>query len=516
MFHWYRDAQVCYAYLSDVPAIEEDHFAQDSAFRKSKWFTRGWTLQELLAPQTVVFYNHDWEELGSKGRLGNLISSITGIERLFNFEKASVAQKMSWASRRETLRSEDMAYCLMGLFKVNMPLLYGEGSSAFYRLQLEIMKQSDDESIFAWSEAEWQSHQESGLLAHSPAAFKDSGRIRFSRSKRGAGAPYSMTNKGLQITLSLFSIPWSYSQSRPLYEIDFKSESERNRELLENQYSPNTYAAPLNCRRGDDQGRVVLQLQKSDQDGDDTDQNYRRVACQELTNTLQLLGPSGTTKLPKVDRTLFVPQEDFGPYYTATKKRGQPVKLILNSWWLLKHGFTLSYYFITLREGMSVEPIPLQEKHTPDWGHIHRFTLEEVGMGILVFDRPTQRFWVEIDYRDGVTPGIRTLECKKAPSIDNLVAKRRQQLLFKQPQEKYNRKDHAVVDFGDTIRDGTSLHMQLRKRGGGEATYILWVDAWNGTAFPKIPRGYLWDSRVQANPKDKVTELTNKLESVRL
>jgi hypothetical protein len=179
MFHWYRDAQVCYAYLSDVPAIEEDHFAQDSAFRKSKWFTRGWTLQELLAPQTVVFYNHDWEELGSKGRLGNLISSITGIERLFNFEKASVAQKMSWASRRETLRSEDMAYCLMGLFKVNMPLLYGEGSSAFYRLQLEIMKQSDDESIFAWSEAEWQSHQESGLLAHSPAAFKDSGRIRF-------------------------------------------------------------------------------------------------------------------------------------------------------------------------------------------------------------------------------------------------------------------------------------------------------------------------------------------------
>ena len=510
MFHWYRDAQVCYAYLSDVPAIEEDHFAQDSAFRKSKWFTRGWTLQELLAPQTVVFYNYDWEESGTKGALHDLISSIIGIEHLFDFEKASVAQKMSWASRRETLRSEDMAYCLMGLFKVNMPLLYGEGRNAFYRLQLEIMKQSDDESIFAWSEADWQSHQESGLLAHSPAAFKDSGSINLISSKRGAGAPYSMTNKGLQITLSLFSIPLLHSQSRPLYASDFKSEYER----MENQYSPKTYAALLNCKRRGDQSPIVLQLQKFDQDDGDTDQNYRRVACQQLTNTLQLLGPSGTTKLPKVKRTLFVPQEDFGPYYAATKKRGQPVKILINSWWLIKNGFTFSYYFITLREGNRIEPTPLQEEYSPIWGSACRFTLEGVGMGILVLDGPTRRFWAEIDYRDGVTPGIDLLECEKPPSIDNLVATRKQNLLSKHPQERYNRKDHVVVEFGGIIGDGAALHMQLRKRGDSEPRYILWVNVWNRTAFLKLPGGKWSDSRVQADPKDEVTELTNELESV--
>jgi hypothetical protein len=510
MFHWYRDAQVCYAYLTDVPATEEDHWVQDSAFRKSEWFTRGWTLQELLAPQTVVFYNHDWEEIGTKGRLSGLISSITGIERLCGFEKASVAQKMSWASRRDTLRSEDMAYCLMGLFKVNMPLLYGEGSNAFYRLQLEIMKQSDDESIFAWSEPEWQSHQESGLLAHCPAAFKDSGSIELINPKRGAGAPYSMTNKGLRITLSLFSIPPLHSQSRPLHESDSKStENESTWELSENQHPPNTHAAPLNCKRRGDQSSIALQLRKSDEDGDDTDQNYRRVACQQLTNTLQLLGPSGTTGLPKVKRTLFVPQEDFGPYYAATKKIGQPVKMLMNSWWLLKNGFTLSYYFITLGESMRVESTPLQEEDKPSWGHVHGFTLEGVGMGIFVFDRPTERFWVEIDYRDGVTPGIRLLECKKAPSIKDLVAKRKQELLSRHPQEKYNRMDYAMVEVESTTGVGIALDMELRKRtSDGEPTYILWATARNESAFLQISEGTWPGSCVQVDPKDKITELT--------
>jgi hypothetical protein len=513
MFHWYRDAQVCYAYLSDVPATEEDHWVQDSAFRKSKWFTRGWTLQELLAPQTVVFFNHNWEEIGTKGRLYSLISSITGIERLFNFEKACVAQKMSWASNRETLRSEDMAYCLMGLFKVNMPLLYGEGSNAFYRLQLEIMKQSDDESIFAWSEAEWQSHQESGLLAYSPAAFKDSGNIRLSRSKRGTGAPYSMTNKGLQITLSIFSISRLHSQSRPLHMSDSASwENESTLEISEDQYPkfPNTYAAPLNCMRRGDESHIVLQLRKSDEDDDDTYQNYRRVASQQLTNALQLLGPSETTKLPKVERTLFILQEDFGPYYAATKKRGQPVKLRLDSWWLRNNGFTLSYYFISLREGMGVEKKPLQEEDTPTQGPFACFTLEGVGMGILVLDGPTRRFWVEIDYRDGVTPGILLLEFTKTALIDELVEVRKQNLPSKPSQQKrYNRNDHAVVEFGSTIGDGTALHMQLKERGVGEPTYILWVDIWNGTAFLKMPGGNLSDYRVQADPKDDSTRLQN-------
>ncbi|KUJ12878.1 HET-domain-containing protein, partial [Mollisia scopiformis] len=154
MFQWYQNSQLCYAYLSDVysvPSLQNPE-PMESDIRKSKWFTRGWTLQELLAPQQVTFFDHNWFEIGTKDSLQTVISSITGIKHLFHFRRASIAQKMSWASNRETLRSEDMAYCLMGLFGVNMPLLYGEGDAAFIRLQIEIMRISDDESIFAWTQ----------------------------------------------------------------------------------------------------------------------------------------------------------------------------------------------------------------------------------------------------------------------------------------------------------------------------------------------------------------------------
>jgi hypothetical protein len=123
-----------------------------NALRKSQWFTRGWTLQELLAPSSIVFFDKDWIDIGTKVSLEEIISEITGIDDFTNFETACVAQKMSWAGKRETTRIEDKAYCLLGLFDVNMPPLYGEGEKAFARLQLEILKTSDDESIFAWYE----------------------------------------------------------------------------------------------------------------------------------------------------------------------------------------------------------------------------------------------------------------------------------------------------------------------------------------------------------------------------
>jgi hypothetical protein len=213
MFRWYQKAQTCYAYLSDVPGGEDlDHSRGDSEFRRSKWFTRGWTLQELLAPEIVVFYNHDWVEIGTKAFMSELISSITGIDLEFlmgtSEVKASVAQKMSWASDRQTTRLEDTAYCLMGLFDVNMPLLYGEGKKAFYRLQLEIIRNSSDESIFAWGfrsinmipkrHLSWVY----GLLAEDPGAFQRSGDIVEEFSFR---PPYTMTNKGLQIMANLIS-----------------------------------------------------------------------------------------------------------------------------------------------------------------------------------------------------------------------------------------------------------------------------------------------------------------------
>jgi hypothetical protein len=207
MFQWYRDAQVCYAYLADVPVEEKNYGRWGSKFRSSTWFTRGWTLQELLAPETVVFFNYGWVEIGTRGSLNELIASITTIDKAFleNFGEASVAQKFSWASKRQSLRTEDAAYSLMGLFGVHMPLLYGEGNDAFIRLQLEIMKSSDDDSLFAWANRNGEFHQHTpGLLAPSPAAFERSGNVLTGSSR--STIPYSMTNKGLHISLMLIPI----------------------------------------------------------------------------------------------------------------------------------------------------------------------------------------------------------------------------------------------------------------------------------------------------------------------
>lgn len=146
MFRWYRKAKVCYAYLFDVTTDED--------VAKSKWFTRGWTLQELLAPRDVRFYSGAWKLLGSKASLKRELSLITGIDEAvlasIHFDSICIARRMSWAANRQTTRTEDKAYSLMGIFGVNMPLLYGEGNKAFLRLQEEILKTSDDHSLFAW------------------------------------------------------------------------------------------------------------------------------------------------------------------------------------------------------------------------------------------------------------------------------------------------------------------------------------------------------------------------------
>jgi hypothetical protein len=166
-----------------------------------------------LAPEIVVFYNRNWVEIGTKALMSDIVSLITNIDQDFlmgmiEVKTACVAQKMSWASKRETTRLEDRAYCLMGLFEVNMPLLYGEGMKAFYRLQLEIIRNCSDESIFAWGCKSINVIPETstswfyGLLAEDPRAFQGSGDIVEEFSFR---PPYTMTNKGLQIMVNLVS-----------------------------------------------------------------------------------------------------------------------------------------------------------------------------------------------------------------------------------------------------------------------------------------------------------------------
>ncbi|KAI0740640.1 heterokaryon incompatibility protein-domain-containing protein [Earliella scabrosa] len=154
MFTWYSFAEVCFAYLEDVPS-DCKLGALDSAFRRARWHTRGWTLQELIAPQVVIFISQDWKRLGDKAHLADLIEGITGVwADVLRYERPcteiSVATRMWWASIRRTTRVEDEAYCLMGLFQINMPTLYGEGRQAFQRLQHEIIKVTRDTSILAW------------------------------------------------------------------------------------------------------------------------------------------------------------------------------------------------------------------------------------------------------------------------------------------------------------------------------------------------------------------------------
>jgi hypothetical protein len=161
MFRYYREAEVCYAYLSDVSCAEMSSIltSNDSDFCESRWWSRGWTLQELLAPKNLQFYNIGWDYLGTKADLKDIISRITKIPEgvLLGGDLADepVSRKMSWMSSRKTTVPEDIAYCLFGIFGLNMPLLYGEGAEhAFLRLQEAILKSTDDESIFPWRSPE--------------------------------------------------------------------------------------------------------------------------------------------------------------------------------------------------------------------------------------------------------------------------------------------------------------------------------------------------------------------------
>ena len=230
MFKWYAGAYRCYAQLSDFYMARECPYCEDrtcwscwhmdeaegqARFWKSSWITRGWTLQELLAPREVQLLDADWEEVGDRRSLSSDIAHATGIDRqslLMNemyignglsrsTSKNSIAKIMSWASRRSVTREEDIAYCLLGLFEVNMPLLYGEGGeSAFKRLQIEILAKSHDESLFAWTD---QASKPSGIFADSPKRFANSGDIL--TSLRGneeiMRPPCAITNRGLEIAI---------------------------------------------------------------------------------------------------------------------------------------------------------------------------------------------------------------------------------------------------------------------------------------------------------------------------
>ena len=181
MYRWYGKAKACYTYLHDVDGpsfpTEQDREKYPKWNGWPEWFSRGWTLQEMIAPIDVQFFNENWQPIGTKKALATTLSEITGVpERILtdglDGNCPCVAQIMSWAANRTTTRVEDRAYSLMGLLDVNMPMLYGEGKKAFHRLQLEIIRSSNDQSIFAWGHAA-SNVRIGSILADDPSSFRD-------------------------------------------------------------------------------------------------------------------------------------------------------------------------------------------------------------------------------------------------------------------------------------------------------------------------------------------------------
>lgn len=234
MYRYYKHARHCYAFLSDVgfPAEARDAVGIDlaqadlarwrcriSSFANSEWFTRGWTLQELLAPGTINFYDHHWNMIGTKQQKIGSIVAATGIQQQYlngqaqdNIGSACTAVKMSWAANRSTTHEEDMAYCLLGLFGLTMPVVPGEGENGFMRLQQLIVNQRpSDESIFAWYvDPEELGLSSYGLLAPWVSCFRKSGSVTIdpvdeSLVMERDDPPYQSRGAGID-----FNIPMDY------------------------------------------------------------------------------------------------------------------------------------------------------------------------------------------------------------------------------------------------------------------------------------------------------------------
>ncbi|KAI1312804.1 hypothetical protein F5Y03DRAFT_381539 [Xylaria venustula] len=235
MFEWYQEAEVCYAFLADVSSSKPGDNIEE-AFRNARWLTRGWTLQEFLAPSPIRLFNSTWQKLEPSnfpsifdphqfdeceldaGKLdgsdldnfeSELLLHFTGIDKR-NWKAADVPTILSWAARRRTSRQEDMAYCLLGLLDVKMPLLYGEGAEAFPRLLEELMKKSNSHGVLAaWYGLPPLSLTGYGyLLPKSPWPYAGckKGFQDILVAGRSHSLHFTLTNAGLSIELPLVEI----------------------------------------------------------------------------------------------------------------------------------------------------------------------------------------------------------------------------------------------------------------------------------------------------------------------
>ena len=224
MYQWYRNSEICFAYLHDVKfpsSTEPDAEMFPTSNGRPKWFSCSWTLQELLGPRVIHFFDQDWHLIGDKGELAPKLTEITGIPADILAHglphpddpcRPSAAQIMSWAADRKASTREDLAYALMGIFEVHMPTKYGEHQNAFRRLQVSIIKEYNDHSIFSWFGKE----RPGSILADDPSYFRGSADVVrldpcdvFIRKCPGANERiedhefFEVTEKGVEIWLPI-------------------------------------------------------------------------------------------------------------------------------------------------------------------------------------------------------------------------------------------------------------------------------------------------------------------------
>ncbi|KAL9602400.1 MAG: hypothetical protein Q9219_001823 [cf. Caloplaca sp. 3 TL-2023] len=273
MYQWYQEAQICYTYLPDV--VKSNNQQQlDEAFRKSEWFTRGWTLQELLAPRNLHFFDVNWSSIGTKKTLLTQIQQATNIEARYldgDLTGACIAVKMSWISKRMTKFKEDMAYCMLGIFGVAMDVQYGRGAKEFLRLQEILVDRFDDESIFAWADSapsvpdDPQRPAKYGMLAPWPSLFQNSSSLTVENIKSHKGrndGGHKLEKEGVS-----FPIPMKFpdhGNGVDWNDLNFKRMK--------------SYKLGLNCWQAgqESKGSIVLQLEK------DQNRQWRRANIRHL------------------------------------------------------------------------------------------------------------------------------------------------------------------------------------------------------------------------------------------
>lgn len=294
MYRWYQNSDRCIVYLEDLES--------DGDLRQCRWFKRGWTLQELVAPWNVTFYDRNWALFGERSdtRLCESLSNITGIDMEclrggVKLASLSTAHKMSWAKGRETTRPEDRAYSLMGIFDVNMPLIYGEGGTkAFRRLQEEIARVSSDLSIFAWDPS---SEPNMGLDAFASrpdefAAYKD-------MVPSYQSLHFTRTNKGVEMTTILWRVLCEDGKERLMLAIGKQKNGKHDIGIILRKLGHNMYMRRGNMRPFSDE----------------------QITSSTRRSTFYLVSPHVSTGYEHVlnmsrERAILIPMTGLGSFHT--------------------------------------------------------------------------------------------------------------------------------------------------------------------------------------------------------